>query len=1148
MLLGELRRVRHRQGGDEVRAHAQANAATCGEWYRSASPGERQARSLELTPPRLAGRSVRENASVGRTEETLLACSRCGAENPAGARFCNGCGAELAAASVQEERKLVSVLFVDLVEFTARSDRADPEDIRDTLELYHSKVKEQIEEYGGVVEKFIGDAVMAVFGAPVSHGDDAERAVRAGFRVLAGIEELNDVHGLGLAARAAVNTGEALVTLGGAVGQPLATGDVVNTASRLQSAAPTGRLIVGEETHRATQHAFRFERRAPVQAKGKAEPVRAWLAIAPAAEPAERPIAATPLVGRDRELELVQSIWERTVTERRPHLITVFGPPGIGKTRFCREVEEIVGADGGRILRGRCLPYEEQTGYQAFAGVVKQLSGILESDIQEVARSKLERAVVELLPAEEAADTARYLALLTGLGREGRAEEVGLLFLSARRLIECVGHPQPTLVVFEDIHWAKPSELELLEYLAKHVQDSSTLMLALARPELLDARAGWGSGLHAQTTIPLEPLSRTDANALAAHLLGANGNRGPDVARLVEIAEGNPLFLEELAASVAEEDTQDLPVTVKAAIAARIDAIPADARAALLGAAVIGKTFWRGPLRAMGCVADLESALDALEERDLIRRDATSQVADDAQFTFKHILIREVAYATLPRAIRRERHAAVARYIEGSVDDPGETLAWILAHHWREAGEPARAIPYLLAAAEAAQRGWAKDAAADFYTRALELAEGDDQRRDIRLRRALALVALEDFQRAADELADLLPELEGRERLEALLARGRATHWSELDLETIETAEQAVALAEEIGDEEALPAALALLSQGLQMRGAEGDLDRAIELGERALREWVPGARRADHGEALYLYHDTMYWTGSYERAAELAVAGRQVAADVRGAELLLRGGGGQGLALAGLGRHEEALRIFDELFAISEELGRNPRVLLNYSALIFRELNDLEEARRRSEEALERSESLTFSMPRSFARSDLIFTDLLAGDVGAAQAAWPQMWSDAEHATAWTRWLIYGRLAAARAEIALDAEPPESALEWAQRTLEITTRTRRRKYEVRAREIYGQALARLGRHEEALSELHRAVEIADALVGPPARWHARATLGRVAYSLGEDDRAAAAYAEGRRLVDEFAATLAPERAAKLATAPVVDELRSPGR
>ena len=328
------------------------------------------------------------------------------------------------------------------------------------------------------------------------------------------------------------------------------------------------------------------------------------------------------------------------------------------------------------------------------------------------------------------------------------------------------------------------------------------------------------------------------------------------------------------------------------------------------------------------------------------------------------------------------------------------------------------------------------------------------------------------------------------------------------------------------------------------MRGAEGDLDRTLELGKRALDEWVPGARPVDLAEALYLYELTMAWTGRYERAAELSREARAAAGDVRGAELVLRGGAGEAVALAGLGKHEEALRIFEEMFDVARELARNTRVLLNYSALPFRELYDLDEARRRSEEALELSEGLTFSMPGSFARSDLILTDLLSGDVGAAQVAWPDMWRDAEHSTAWTKWLIYGRLAAARAEIALAAEGAESAVEWAHRALEVTVRTRRRKYEARGRMILGEALARMGGREEALSELKSAVAIADELVGPPARWQARAALGRASYALGDDDGAESAYLEAVRLVDDFVLTLAPERAACLSKAPVVEEIR----
>jgi class 3 adenylate cyclase/tetratricopeptide (TPR) repeat protein len=1080
-------------------------------------------------------------------QEGTLRCSSCGTENPPQSRFCNSCGARLeAVASPREERKLVSILFVDLVGFTARSDQADPEDVRDALQLYHASAKQRIEQHGGVLEKFIGDAVMAVFGAPVAHGDDAERAVRAGLRVLEGIEDLNREHGLDLAARAAVNTGDALVSLDAQDGGALATGDVVNTASRLQAAAPPGGLIVGSATYRATRHVIRYTSFTPVEAKGKAEAVDAWLAEEPVLAPAERPTGVKALVGRRRELDLMHSVWDRALTERRPHLVTLVGPPGIGKTRMCREIAALVAADGGRILRGRCLPYEDQAGYQAFARIVHEASGILESDSPNVAREKLERTVEDVLPPDERAETFRYLALLLGLAPDDGVPQGLLLFFAARRFIECAGLAQPTVFVFEDVHWAQSSEIALLEYLAQHVRDSPALLVAAARPELLDLHPTWGGGLAAQTTIPLEPLPPEEAEALAGQLVPANES-SVDLARLVEVAGGNPLFLEELAASVVElGGRDDLPVTVKEAISGRIDALPPDARSALLSAAVVGKTFWRGLAQAAGGIDDVDGALTVLEARDLVRRDPSTQLAGDPQFTFKHMLIREVAYSIVPRADRRERHAAVARHVEETLAGATETLSAILAYHWREAGEPARAIPYLLAAAESARRGWAKGAVVDLYSRALELSEDDNQRRDIRLMRGLALVELADWESADEELADLLPELEGQQRLDALIARAHATVWTEQDAETLSLAEEALVLAKQMGDETGVAAALAAKSQALGMRGKEeNDLDQALQLGDRALELWVPGTRALDLTQHLHLHADVLYWAGQYERSIGLSQRTRAVASDVRSAESLLRGGGMEALALAGVGRHEEAIVIFDDLFEIARELGQPHRVLLNYSALVYRELYDLDEARKRSEEVLALSPEGGFGMPKQFAGSDLLLTRLLAGEIGEAQTSWPALWEGAGKATAWTTWLIAGRLASSKAEIALHAESPESAAEWAELAIQTARRTRRRKYEARSLEVLGQALVKLGRRDEGLQALRAAVALADELVGPPARWRARATLGRVSYELGDDDAAGAAYEEAGALVDGFVATLAPERAARLLAAPDIDGIVS---
>jgi class 3 adenylate cyclase/tetratricopeptide (TPR) repeat protein len=1077
----------------------------------------------------------------------LSHCRTCGESNPARARFCLSCGSRLQdAGAVREERKLVSVLFVDLVGFTARSDQADPEDIREVLQLYYAEAKRRIEHYGGVVEKFIGDAVMGIFGAPVAHGEDAERAVRAGLRVLDGIEELNREKGLDLAARAAVNTGDAVVSVDTARADVLATGDVVNTASRLESAAPPGRLLVGSETYRATRHTIRYEPVGTVKAKGKAEPVEAWLAVEPLPSPADRPLAESALVGRSHELELMRSVWTRCLAELRPHLMTVLGPPGIGKSRLCHELSTVVSSDGGRILRGRCLPYEEQAGYQAFSSLVQGATGILESDPQAVAREKLNLAVAEVMPKDETPETMRYLALLLGLAPDDGVSRADLLFFAARRFIERIGLSQATLFLFEDIHWADSSEIALLEYLAQHLRETKVMLVATARPELLDARPTWGSGLAAQTTIPLEPLQPQEAESLAAQLAEALGARDVDVARLVEVAGGNPLFLEELAGSVIElGGSEELPVTVREAIAARIDALPGDARVALLSAGVIGRTFWRGLLEVIVDDGDVDEGLALLEARDLIRRDSSSQLSGDVQFTFKHMLIREVAYGTLPRAVRRGLHAAVARHVESTISGAAETLPTILAYHWREAGEPARAIRYLLAAADLARRGWAKGALVDLYSKALELAEDDDLRRRIRLQRGIALVELADYEPAAEELAELAPELEGRDQLEALLALGHAYLWTERDEDTLATAARAAPLAEDFGDESAKAAVLAMESQGLAMRGREGDMDRALELGDRALDRWAPGARPLDLRHHLHLHADLTYWVGQYERAVDLSRQTRAVSSDVRSAEGLLRGGGFEALGLAGLGRHEEAIAIWDELFEIARELGQNPRGLLNYSTLAYRELYDLAEARERSERALELSEGESFGMPRQFAGSDLLFTDLLAGEIGSAQAAWPSLWSGAEDATAWTRWLIVGRLACGRAEIALHAESPESAVDWAQQAIVIARRTRRRKYEARSLTLLGQALARLGRRDEAYEALRSGVEIADALVGPPARWHARAALGEVSYALGDDETAAAAYDEAASQIESFSGAVAPERKARLLAAAPIDQILS---
>ena len=1075
--------------------------------------------------------------------ETALTCVRCGVRAPSEAVYCAACGAALTRSpGPREERKLVSILFVDLEGFTASSDDADPEDVRDALSTYHAVAREQIQAYGGTLEKFIGDAVMAVFGAPVAHGDDAERAVRAGLRVLAAVAELRE-RGFALAARAAVNTGEAIVSLGRSdAGEALAVGDVVNTASRLQSAAPVGQLVVGGETRLATRHAIEYEPLRAVTAKGKAAPVEAWLALRPMSEPAERPPRLGPFVGRTRELDVVRSLWRQAKHDRRPNLVTLVGPPGIGKSRLVREIAAEVEASGGRVLRGRCVPYEEKTGYHASGQLVRQAFGIFDSDPQPVARAKLDEGVAALVPAAEALDTARYLALLLGVGSDAPVVSQRLLFLAVRRILERLADEQPALVVFEDIHWAAPSELDLIEYLGGQLRDTAVAVVVLTRPELLDERA-WGARLPAHTSIVLEPLTGADAETMAAALVDAELPRAR-LTQLVEVSEGNPLFVEELAAALTEGlSNERLPVTITAAITARLDALPPSLRALLLSAAVVGRTFWRGVLAEISGQHQVDELLDELERRDLVRRDHASRLEDDVEYRFRHALIRDVAYATLTRAERAARHADVARYIEARVGEDAGAIAWVLAHHWRAAGEPARAVPHLLAAAAVAERGWATREVVELYSLAAELAPDDELRASIRLRRGMALKALDADHEAAKELAAVLPELRGAERLDGLLYAGRAEIWCERHEDALGYGEQALAFADELEDADGRLAALALISDALAERGDEGDLDRARELGDAAVRGWRRGVRGYEHADHLHLQADVRYWTGDYSGAAELAVRTREVAGDVQSAHSLLRGAGIDAMASAGLGQHEAALEKLETAMAIGRELGVTGTYLTNYQSAVFREVFDLKSARAASESALEASRELAFGMPRRFALSDLLMTALMEGDVDRAQRDWPALSEDAAEATGWTRWLIRGRLAVARAEIASLAEPSASAVEWAAKAVDVTVRTRRRKYEAQARSLLGRALVALGRRDEGMAELRRAVAVSDALVNPSGRWRSRAALAHGLRVAGDEGAAEAATREAREILLAFAETLAPQRTATLLAATPVREI-----
>jgi class 3 adenylate cyclase len=644
----------------------------------------------------------------------------------------------------------VSVLFVDLVGFTSTAEQLDPEDVRAMLTRYYERARAEIERFGGTVEKFIGDAVMAVFGAPIAFGDDPERAVRAALAVRDSIAELDAADPqLELHVRAAVNTGEAIVELGARPesGVAMVTGDVVNTAARLQSNAPVDSVLVGEETYASTRTVIEYQQAEPVVAKGKREPVAAWIALAPLVAAGERVFSEAPLVGRGEELAALRGMWDGVASDRRCSMVTVFGPAGIGKSRLAHELAHRVESSGGLALRGRSIGYGDSGPYSAFAQHVAQIAGIYDSDAAVEAVTKLRERCVALAGADEPDEVADALAILSGFPVE-QAPDRESLFFGARLFVEAVARERPTLLVFEDLHFADPSLLDLLEYLASRVQDVPLLLVATARPELLETRPTWGGGLLTASALPLGPLGRDDAAELTARLFEQRGlgTLADRIDPLAASSDGNPLFIEELTASLAERSTRDasqLPGSIRSIVAARLDALPAPERAVVLDASVIGKVFWRGALAQLRPDReDMTGLLGALERRDLIRREAISRIRGDQQFSFKHGLIREVAYLTLPREERRRCHRVTAEYLQDVSTQAGDTGA-SLAYHWREAGEGQRAIEHLVAAADLAGRGWAKKRAANLYAQALELLpEGDGElRREIVRKRAVAAAA-----------------------------------------------------------------------------------------------------------------------------------------------------------------------------------------------------------------------------------------------------------------------------------------------------------------------------------------------------------------------------------------------------------------------
>ena len=674
----------------------------------------------------------------------MRACPNCHRENPNDAVFCMACATPLGSpGAAREVRKTVTVLFCDLVGSTTLAEQHDPEILRPVLQRYFEEMRASIERHGGSVEKFIGDAVVAVFGMPQVHEDDALRAVRAAVEMRDRLAASEWGSAVELAGRIGITTGEVLVS---GLDQPL-IGDAMNTASRLQSAAEPGEILIGEPTYRLVKDAVLAQPVEPLTLKGKAEPAAAFrlLQVASLSPMRTRRLDA-PMVGRARERVLLEQAFERTVSDRACQLFTVLGSAGAGKSRLVEEF--LSGLEVADIMRGRCLAYGEGITYFPVAEAMKEALGLADFDDESSVREAIHAAVVE----EDHADAiTANLAKLLGAGEGGAAEET---FWAIRRFLEVRGRERPVVVVFDDIHWGESTFLDLIEHVADWARDASILLLCMARPDLLDVRPAWAGGKTNATTISLAPLSEPQCGELIDHLLGSSGIPVDVRNRISSVAEGNPLFVEEMLRMLIDDDllSRDgdrwvpagnltelaVPPTISALLSARLDRLSDEERTVLERAAVCGKEFHRGAmleLLADPARSSVDVHLRSLVRKELVGPERSLLPGEDA-YRFRHLLIRDAAYDAIPKGERADLHEAFAgwlRRVAGArVAEQEEILGYHLEKAYRLRAELGQGDGHSLelgrAAAEhlasAGRRSYARGdtaAAIKLLTRAVEL-------------------------------------------------------------------------------------------------------------------------------------------------------------------------------------------------------------------------------------------------------------------------------------------------------------------------------------------------------------------------------------------------------------------------------------------